>query len=160
MLKAAAFLVTESAELTIYEGLDQLPHFNPDNERGNDAVRTLKLAIANSHGVLICTPEYAFGVPGSLKNALDWTVHTGDLNEKPVAVISCSPLADGAKRSMASLLLTMQALGTKTQSNWTMCVGDVYKKLDASTKISDPETETQIKELLTDFVLYIQKHKT
>ena len=159
MLKAAAALIDDKIELTIYDGMGQLPHFNPDNESRNDAVKYFKDEIAKSDGVLICTPEYAFGVPGVLKNALDWTVHTGDLNEKPVAVISCSPLHDGAKRSMASLLLTLQALGTRTPNHWSICVGDIYKKLSNTGEIFHPETKAEIVNMLSDFLTAIDKNK-
>ena len=143
---------------TVYEGAGSTATLLiRTTNAGNDAVRTLKLAIANSHGVLICT-RIRFLVCRAVKNALDWTVHTGDLNETGSA-ISFSPLQPMVPNDLwPSLLLTMQALGTKHQQLDDIIVV-MCKKLDASTKISDPETETQIKELLTDFVLYIQKHK-
>ena len=88
-------------------------HFSPDLD-GEDAptpVVHLRTLLGGSDGVLICTPEYAFGMPGSLKNALDWTVSSGDLNEKPVAAISASPLHSGGDKAHASLLLTLTAWG-------------------------------------------------
>ena len=67
---------------TLFEGIDCLPHFNPDLDilDADKAVKHLRYAISQAHGVIVCTPEYAFGVPGSLKNALDWTVYSGSLH--------------------------------------------------------------------------------
>ena len=72
--------------------LDTLPHFNPDLdvEPAPPAVRSLRTQIAQAHGLLICTPEYTFSIPGSLKNALDWLVSSGSLYEKRVAVVATS----------------------------------------------------------------------
>jgi chromate reductase, NAD(P)H dehydrogenase (quinone) len=80
--------------LTIVPGpaLDALPHFNPDLDidPAPAAVATLRAQIANADALLICTPEYTFSIPGSLKNALDWLVSSGSLYEKPVAIVATS----------------------------------------------------------------------
>ena len=69
-----------------------LPHFNPDLEaRGDPAVLApvteLRGRIAAADGVLIASPEYAHEMPGSLKNALDWIVGSGELYGKRVAIV-------------------------------------------------------------------------
>jgi len=90
----------------IYGGLDDLPHFSPDRD-GDDPPRSvgrLRELLRTADGVLIGTPEYAFGVPGALKNALDWTVSSGEFDGKPVAAISASPLYTGGAKAHASLL--------------------------------------------------------
>ncbi len=68
---------------TIYDSLAQIPPFDPglDNEYPPDAVMELRGFINHADAVIICTPEYAFGVPGQLKNALDWTVSSGSLSK-------------------------------------------------------------------------------
>ena len=96
--------------------------------------------LRDADGVLICTPEYAFGVPGSLKNALDWTVSSGEINEKPVAAISASPLYSGGDKAPASLLLTLTALGANVPDGGTLSIPGVKGKLDASGAVSDPVT--------------------
>src|ERR1700749_1455607 len=88
ILKALSKFYPDLVNFTIYQGLDELPHFNPEKEMGNDSVRKFKEQLKKADGVIISTPEYAFGVPGTLKNALDWTVSSGELNEKPVIAIS------------------------------------------------------------------------
>jgi NAD(P)H-dependent FMN reductase len=79
-----------TAEIQVWEGLDQLPYFRPDVE-GNAEVAHLRLAIAAADAVWIATPEYAGGMPGALKNALDWLVGSGELYGKRVVVLSAAP---------------------------------------------------------------------
>src|SRR4029079_6780612 len=64
-------------EVHVWEALDQLPYFRPDAD-GNAAVAQLRTAIAAADAVWIATPEYAGGMPGALKNALDWLVGSGE----------------------------------------------------------------------------------
>ena len=79
---------------TIYTGMASLPHFNPDDDREDDpvhpAVADLRGHIAEADAILICTPEYAGALPGSLKNLLEWTVGDGGTYRKPVAWINVS----------------------------------------------------------------------
>lgn len=131
----------------IYDGLEALPPFNPDKETGNDAVARFKQQLKNSDGIVISTPEYAFGLPGALKNALDWTVHSGELNAKPVAVISASPLATGGDKAMASLLLTLSALGTITPPGLVLSIPEVLKKMNADQQLTDEPTRTALKNI-------------
>ncbi|MGW4482311.1 NADPH-dependent FMN reductase [Amycolatopsis sp. NPDC004368] len=83
---------TESA---VYDGLADLPHFNPDDDHEplHPAVAKLRAEVAAADGVLICTPEYAGGLPGSFKNLLDWTVGGGEIYGKPVSWINASSVA-------------------------------------------------------------------
>ncbi|MBK9248285.1 MAG: NAD(P)H-dependent oxidoreductase [Ignavibacteria bacterium] len=111
ILQTIAALAPQEVEFTIYQHLGDLPHFSPerDDEFVAEHVLYLRKLLASSDGVVICTPEYAFGVPGVLKNSLDWMVSSAQYNEKPVAAISASPLPSGGDKAMASLLLTLQA---------------------------------------------------
>ncbi|WP_326960000.1 NADPH-dependent FMN reductase [Amycolatopsis sp. NBC_01286] len=87
--------VATLTETTTFTGLGDLPHFNPDDDRDplHPAVASLRAAIAAATSVLICTPEYAGGLPGSFKNLLDWTVGGGEIYGKPVAWINASSVA-------------------------------------------------------------------
>src|SRR6266436_2511866 len=84
LLKAAAALAPGDVTLHIYDGLGDLPHFNPDLDKDppHAAVDEFRFHLRKSAGVIISTPEYAHGVPGVLKNALDWLVASGELYEK------------------------------------------------------------------------------
>lgn len=130
--------------------LDTLPHFHPDitAEQSPEAVIRFREQIAAAAAVIICTPEYAFGVPGTLKNALDWTVSSGSLNEKPVAAISASPLPTGGDKALASLLLTLTALGARMDAASSMSIGALYKVFPDKEHLEDEQVAARLQQLL------------
>jgi NAD(P)H-dependent FMN reductase len=149
-----ARLAPPDVEIVFYEGLADLPHFTPDLD-SDDApvsVRSLRVLLQAVDGVLICTPEYAFGVPGTLKNALDWLVSSGDLWGKPVAAISSSSLASGGEKALASLLLTLTALGANVPEGGKLMLPMLKKKLDTNGDVVDPETIEALKAILDALV--------
>jgi NAD(P)H-dependent FMN reductase len=115
LLMAAAELAPEGVEVTLYDGLGDLPHFNPDLDKALDdpdlptAVRDLRMRVAGADAILISSPEYAHGVPGSLKNALDWLVGGSEIPGKPIALLNASPRSTHAQASLAETLRTMSA---------------------------------------------------
>ena len=150
VLRATAALAPENMEFTIYDGLADLPHFSPDLD-GDDppaSVHNLRKLLQAVDGVLICTPEYAFGVPGSLKNGLDWMVSSGEFYGKPVAVISASPSPTGGDKAHASLLLTLTALGAHVPTGGKLMIPAIGKKLNANGEVSDPETRQALRSVL------------
>ncbi len=149
ILQAFASLAPEDVEFTIYEHLGDLPHFSPERDTENvaESVTHLRALLAEADGVVLCTPEYAFGVPGVLKNSLDWMVSSAQYNEKPVAAISASPLPSGGDKAMASLLLTLQALGTRVPMGGVLSIPAVYQKLSNGT-VSDPKTIEALSDVL------------
>jgi chromate reductase len=92
LLQAARALAPEGVSLSLYGGLAELPAFNPDVEKAGSppAVQAWRDQLKDCGAVLFATPEYAHGIPGALKNALDWVVGTGELVGKPVGVITAS----------------------------------------------------------------------
>src|SRR5206468_516155 len=100
--------------VTMYEGLATLPHFNPDlDEEGAvapPAVALLRDAVQSADALIICSPEYAHGVPGVLKNALDWLVSSPAIVNKPVALLNASQRSSHAIASVAETLRTMSAV--------------------------------------------------
>jgi len=111
LLNALAGLAPAGIEVVIYGGLGDLPHFNPDldNEPAHAEVAAFRSKLKKSDGVIISSPEYAHGVPGVLKNALDWLVRSGELYDKPVALISASPRGTYAQASLRETLNVMTA---------------------------------------------------
>src|SRR5262249_11455093 len=95
--------------IEIWTRLADLPHFVPGDD-GGEPVASLRDAITRAHGVLLATPEYAGGMPGTLKNALDWLVGTGELYGGRVAVISAAPSAERGTnaRHWVETVVTMQ----------------------------------------------------
>jgi NAD(P)H-dependent FMN reductase len=119
LLRAAA--ANSHAEVEIYEGLATLPHFNPDDDVEGmtppPAVAELRAKLAGADGILISSPEYAHGVPGSLKNALDWLVSDGALVDKPVALINASPV--GGEFARDSLVETLRTMNWRVMGTWS-----------------------------------------
>jgi chromate reductase, NAD(P)H dehydrogenase (quinone) len=110
-----ALLAVAPANMTIllYEELAELPYFNPDLDREGDtpptSVRALRERIGRADGLMICSPEYAHGVPGVLKNALDWLVSSLEFPGKLVALINISPRSTYVQASLSETLKTMSA---------------------------------------------------
>ncbi len=113
LLRALARLTGPGTQVEIYDGLGSLPHFNPDlDEEGMPLpppVQELRRMIADAGGLVISSPEYAHGVPGALKNALDWLVSGPEMVDKPVALLNPSPRSVHAQASLAETLRTMSA---------------------------------------------------
>jgi len=144
ILNAAFTLLPENITFEIFDKLEQVPPFSPGEDDG-DVVENFKKAVSKAQGVIICTPEYAFGVPGILKNLLDWTVSTGEFNQKPVCAITASPLNSGGDKALASLLLTLTALGAKMNEQSSLSIPNVKMKLDASGKVTDQKMLDQLR---------------
>ncbi len=98
-------------EMEIYEGIDRLPHFNPDLEDGNAPamVADFRNRINTADAVLFCTPEYVFSLPGSLKNAIEWTVSTTIFSNKPTALLVAAASGDKALESLRLIMTTLEA---------------------------------------------------
>ena len=111
LIGAAARLAPDTVDVSIYRELETLPPFNPDLDNGPApaAVTRFRAALKACDALLISSPEYAHGVPGVLKNALDWVVGSGELVDKPVALINASARATHAWESLAETLSVMSA---------------------------------------------------
>jgi len=111
LLRAVARLSQSNDAIEIYDGLATLPHFNPDLDREGmvlpASVAELRRMIAGADGLVISSPEYAHGVPGSLKNALDWLVSGPEMVYKPISLLNPSPRSVYAHASLAETLRTM-----------------------------------------------------
>jgi len=152
ILLEMAKIAPENVVVNILEGLDQLPHFNPEIIQEIPAVTNFRNQIKAADAVIFSTPEYAFGVPGVLKNALDWLVSSGELNDKPVAAISVSPMHTGGDKALASLLLTLSALGTYTSQNAALAIGSIKSKMNKTGQITDPGSLEELDAVLASLL--------
>lgn len=110
LLRAAARIAPPGIEVVLYRGLGDLPLFNPDIEANEPApVVTLREQILGSDALLIASPEYAHGVTGAIKNALDWMVGNDTFVDKPVALLNASPRATHAQAALRETVVTMSA---------------------------------------------------
>ena len=144
LLRAAARVAPAGVRIVMYDGLDRLPHFNPDlDEEGSvppASVAELRQLLIAADAVLISSPEYAHGVPGALKNMLDWLVSTGELVGKPVALLNAAPA--GGAYAQASLLETLRTM------NWNVVVDACRTEPFIRRKIAGELTdETSLNEL-------------
>jgi chromate reductase, NAD(P)H dehydrogenase (quinone) len=112
-LEALARLAPEGVKVLVYGDLAKLPPFNPDDDMEDqpkpEAVETLRALVEASDALVIAAPEYAHGLPGALKNALDWLVASETFAGKPTALINTSPRAFHAQTSLREILSTMAA---------------------------------------------------
>ena len=112
-LEALARLAPEGVKLLLYRDLANLPQFNPDDDIEDKPkpkpVATLRALVDASDALVIAAPEYAHGLPGALKNALDWLVASETFAGKPTALLNTSPRAFHAQASLREILLTMAA---------------------------------------------------
>ena len=110
LLRAALALAPAEVSVEIYENMGELPHFNPDLESAlPPLIADLRARVAAADGIVICTPEYVHGLPGSFKNLLDWLVSGGELWDKPVAVWSVAGRGAFARASLLEILKTLMA---------------------------------------------------
>ena len=109
-LRAAAATARDGVAVAIDSLIADLPHFTPDLEDDPpEVVVRFRDACQQADAVLLAVPEYAHGIPGAFKNALDWTVATGCLNQKPIALINLAPPGRGMNLVLA-IDLVMRAL--------------------------------------------------
>jgi NAD(P)H-dependent FMN reductase len=109
VLRTVAAVAPAGVLVDGYDGLTDLPHFDPDDDREplHPAVADLRGRLKEADAVLFCTPEYAGALPGSFKNLLDWSVGAEAMHRKPVAWINASWAATGAKHAHESLRVVL-----------------------------------------------------
>lgn len=158
LLRAVAELAPSDVTITFYEGIDDLPHFSPERDRENvsEPVTKLRSLLRKADAVMICTPEYIHGMPGALKNMLDWLASSGEFVDKPVSVISASPSDTGGSRAHTSLSYTLSVLTAKLSEQASLIVPFVRTKLDADGRITDPKLTQELQNVVTALVKIIE----
>src|SRR5215471_4308401 len=134
LINAIIQLFSDKLNIKIFEGLADIPHFNPDfdNENPPAKVSDFRGQLKNADGILICTPEYAMGVPGTLKNAIDWTVSSCEFSHKPTALITASSMGENGHES---LLKTLKIIESKIADQTQLLVSYVKTKVSKDNKI-------------------------
>lgn len=140
-------LSNKQFNVEVFTGLNQLPHFNPDldGESAPASIAAFRSALRQADGVLICTPEYAMGVPGTMKNALDWLVSSMELSNKPVALITASTSGEKAHASITGTLNILEARMTSDMQLW---IPFIKAKMPADGSIRDEEVRTRLSTLI------------
>lgn len=137
---------------TVYDGIRDIPAFDPgiDNDNPPAPVSALREKLSHADGIIICTPEYAFGVPGALKNALDWTVSSGSFSSKPTALITASTGGENGHEAMIKIL---RAIDAKLTPETTLLIQFVRSKINADGNMIDPVVNQKLKELVETFMI-------
>lgn len=142
-------------DLTIFNGLKTLPHFDPELSIGDTpkSILNFRNSVKNADGILICTPEYVFSIPSGLKNAIEWCVSTTVFSDKPVGLITAS--ADGAK-GHEELQLIMKTIVTRFTDETTLLIRGVKGKINKQGKIIDEKTENDLNKFIEAFKKLIE----
>jgi chromate reductase, NAD(P)H dehydrogenase (quinone) len=153
ILNVIAGMVPEQVEFSIYNGLAEIPAFNDSNEIPETVAAFIKL-LSDADGVFFVIPEYAFGVPGALKNALDWTVSSSTaFPDKPVALITA---ATGGDKAHAAFLLTLKAMSSKIPEGATLLLSFIRSKLNEKNEVKDKATLDSIRTVISSLIDGIQ----
>lgn len=151
VLKLVAGLVPANTEFQIYDGLGEIPAFNDSNEIPATVQRFIDL-ITEADAVFFCIPEYAFGVPGALKNAIDWTVSSVAFNDKPIALITA---ASTGEKAHAAFLQTLTAIGTKKSEATSLLLPYIRNKMNTKGEMTDMVSLDAVKKVVQALIVSI-----
>ena len=162
LLRTAAELVPEDVQIEIFD-LGGVPPFNQDLEdQPPDKVKGFKVKIRAADALLIATPEYNYGVPGVLKNAIDWGSRPYEDNVfdgKPVALMSASTGTLGGARAQYQLRQTFVTLNMFALNRPEVIMRFADKKIDENGKVTDEETRQRIRKLVESLASWTRRLK-
>lgn len=144
ILKEIQKWVPQHITFTIYQDMATLPAFD-DSMEAPDPVIAWRRLLAEADGVFICSPEYAFGIPGALKNAMDWTVGSCELVSKPLALVTA---ATGGEKAHAAWLQIFTALSANIPDGGSLLIPFVRSKLNEKGELSDVATREALQSTL------------
>jgi chromate reductase, NAD(P)H dehydrogenase (quinone) len=154
-LRAAARLAPKGVEVVLFDGIAALPFFNPDLD-GDEVpapVGAMRALIGSVDGLLISSPEYARGVAGVLKNALDWLVGSQEFPDMPVALINTSPRATHA---LAALTITLETMSARIAKDACVTLPLLGSASDESAIVADPALSGPLREAMANFATFIR----
>jgi chromate reductase, NAD(P)H dehydrogenase (quinone) len=164
ILRAAAELAPVGMEISIYSRLGEIPPYNDDVFQKGDPepVADLKAFVGRADALLIATPEYNYGVPGLLKNAIDWASRPSGncvLNRKAAALMGCSPGLGGTIRAQHALRQSFVFTETYVMSQPEIKIPSAAPLFDTSARLTDEATRQHIKKFLDAFTVWIGRFK-
>ena len=162
LMRAAGEVVPEGVTLTTFERLGEIPLYDGDVEDAGfpEAVVAFKDAIAKADGLLIATPEYNYGVPGVLKNAIDWASRPpgkSPLLRKPVGIMGATPGGGGTIRSQMQIRQSFVFLQMPALLQPEMMVSRAQERFDESGKLTDDRAREQLKKYLAALCDFVRK---
>ncbi|TCD14782.1 NAD(P)H-dependent oxidoreductase [Pedobacter psychrodurus] len=147
-ITAISRLLGRDFEAINFSSIADIPHFNPDLDQENPpkAIEELRLVLQKADGIIISTPEYAMGLPGSLKNLLDWTVSSASFSGKPVLALVASTQGEKAYQSIIDILTVIEARVSP------QLISFAKAKINNEAAITDDETLAALKSTVDSFV--------
>lgn len=150
ILRAASHLTPKTVNIELYNGLGNLPLFNPDLEHNPPAsVLDFRAHLKKACGVIIASPEYAHGVTGAIKNGLDWITGSGELMNKPVALLNTSARATIA---YAALKETISVMMGRIIDRASIVIPLPNNEMDENSIIADPMLSNRLQAAIVSFV--------
>lgn len=162
LLEAARELTPDEVDIVPFD-LASIPLYNgdlDDDEHRPEPVVRLKEAIFRADGVLLVSPEYNYGVPGVLKNALDWASRPGfrsPMAGKPVGMMGASMGASGTMRGQEQLKLTLLGMGSQVFPHPGVAVSKAQERFDARGKLTDSGTRDFVGDYLEALAAWVRK---
>lgn len=161
LLRAAQELAPERLRIEIHD-IAGVPLYNEDIETEGvpQAVADLRSAIAAADGLLIAVPEYNHGVPGVLKNTIDWLSRPprkSVLGGKPAALMGASPGTTGTVRGQSQLRLSFVFTNTPAMLQPEVLVGRAHERFDEEGRLTDEKVRSYLKMFLEHFVEWIER---
>jgi chromate reductase len=155
LLEAVKMLAPAGVTVTIRGPLDDIPYFNPDVEEAGlpPVPAALRAAVGSCDALLVSSPEYAHGVPGVMKNAMDWLVGGTEMTGKPVAMLNATPPAEYAQ---ASLMETLRVMGGHFVEAASIEVPLRGSNLDADGIAEHPEFAKKITHMFGVLARYVK----
>jgi len=152
----------EDVAIEIYTQLGLLPFFNADFdnhtlEQDNSPALVIELRkkVSQADALIISTPEYAFQLPGVLKNGLDWLVSSSAIIDKPVVIISASTSGMGGEKAHLALTNLMNVISGKIIKNSSLQVAKVNKKIDLQGNIIDLKLLQDLQNIFIELDKYL-----
>lgn len=156
ILRTTMTLAPPSVEALLFSGIGHLPHFSPDldTEPLPAPVQVFREELARADAIVISTPEYAGGLPGSFKNALDWAVGSLALHKKPVALwnVSSNPSTGHAAETYRALRITLGYLDVRIVEEACIHIPLNHQDVNANGIIDSPKIQKQLQDAIEHLV--------
>lgn len=163
LLRAARDLAPDGLTIDIFEDLEEVPLFNADVEADGDpdGVRRLKQAIRTADGLLLVSPEYNGGIPGVLKNAIDWASRKGTADVaaiagKPTALMGATPGLLGTARAQGHLREVLAGAGAVVMPNPKVHLMGAGSRIENG-ELTDEKSRQFVSGLLGDLARWVQR---
>ncbi len=145
-----ASLTKDIFNLTIFNDLKSLPHFNPELSMDNPPKQIIEFrySIEQADGIIICTPEYIFSIPSGLKNAIEWCISTTIFSDKPCGLITAS---SGGEKGHEELQLIMKTAMAKFTNETTLLIQGIKGKFDLENNLIETEIIGRLNEFINAF---------